>query len=420
MPVPRLPLDVVRLVLDRLADDMTGEHTRLRRTLAPLMMICKEWMPAVLDVVWHEVRITKRNLGLLVRTLLHRQDLLDRVRVVRIAADEDRHKDDQNGWYTPPPRDRIMEEMQKLYSWERLTLVLHRAVNITTLELPLSSAHSALFTAVTYAVIRTTIVALVVDIVHTVPISDFGFFWQSLSRLPNLSQLRIVNPFWANYWNVGDVDIVAIRDLVIDHSRGEEDDDFDRTDLRPLLQRLDPDALRTLELVDVPMSNVVLELLGEFHGLTRLDIDSSYEADFDGALPVLCKILPRLPRLVELNLTGRESALISSPISLCNFLDALPRSVKHCELEPVVFADWSGGGLTWTWPDAIIDYSAEVTVWLKCPYSLSPYKVDGVIPGASAYVEFRVLRFAAPPYRWQGRCAVSLDPNALMRFCHLT
>ena len=51
MPVPPIPLDVVRLVLEYLPPDVVMAGYAHYRSLAPLMFVCKGWTSLVLDVV---------------------------------------------------------------------------------------------------------------------------------------------------------------------------------------------------------------------------------------------------------------------------------------------------------------------------------------------------------------------------------
>ena len=281
--------------------------------------------------------------------LLSRQDLLDRIRVLRIkyADDEDEATHD----------DRVHDDMHSSgREWDAVPILLNRATRITVLDLPAHVPYSPFLTTAAYASIATTVTALELDILpHDDPGRfDLELFWSCLPRFPHLTRLRIAdetNEPWADA--TGAVPKLHIRRLTLDHGDAHEPDP---QAVRKLLQQLEPTHLHSLELlhpvVRIMESSDPLSLLGGLTSLKRLSMRTIDAEDLVELLPRLCDLLPRLAHLADLELSTTEAlkiqprgrpaevVTVKSPTPLRHLLDALPPSIRRCKVEGLFFDDW--------------------------------------------------------------------------------
>lgn len=350
MSVPPIPLDVVRLILEYLPQDFRAGSLRLYAWLhsraASLMFVCKSWTSVVLDVIWREVCLWPGAWTGMV-PLLSRQDLLDRVRVLRIKYADDATIYD----------DRVHDDMYSSgREWDAVPILLNRATRITVLDLPAHVPYSPFLTTAAYASIATTVTALELDILpHDDPGRfDLELFWSCLPRFPHLTRLRIANETsepWADA--TGAVPKLRIRHLTLEHGDAHEPDP---QAVRKLLQQLEPTHLHSLELlhpvVRIMESSDPLSPLGGLTSLKRLSMRTIDDEDLVELLPRLCDLLPRLAHLADLELSYTEVpdiwprarpanvATVRSPTPLRHLLDALPPSIRRCKVEDLFFNDW--------------------------------------------------------------------------------
>lgn len=252
MPVPRLPLEVVRLILERvwpddLPEGLDDEHDQIRKSaVAPLMFVCKSWTSVALDVAWREVWMSPYTMPQLVPLLLSRPDLLDRVRVLRVKAAG------YGNAYYDRLHDFVYDDRR---DWEGLTLLLHRAKCITVLELPAILPHSSLLATAAHANILTTVTAIEVDLFPNGDVLriDFAVFWDCLSRFPALTRLRFKDGTDAEVVDTATArPKLRLRHLTLDYREARHPEE---TSPARMLQQVDPAHLRSLVLFWPPRAS---------------------------------------------------------------------------------------------------------------------------------------------------------------------
>lgn len=346
MPVPPIPLDVVRLVLEYLPPKVVRGGYPHYRSLAPLMFVCKGWTSLVLDVVWRDVCLSPVDRHRLVPLLLKRQDLLDRVRVLRIKF----------AYPGATYWNRVEESANPMSdSWDGVTLLLHRATRVTILDLDTTLPYSSLLTTAAYASIATTVTTLELDLLARDDLNprDLDSLWTCLSRFPHLTRLSIVDGADRPYATP----TVARPKLQLQHFAldNDEAEDPDPAGTLRMLQQLDPASLHSLELthpgIRAEGSVDPLSGLRDLINLKRLAIWTANDEELVDALPRLCDILPRLTQLAELDLSSdgppqrvtraRPAVVVreKSPIPVRQLLDALPPSIRQCTVNNIYFDD---------------------------------------------------------------------------------
>lgn len=348
MPVPRLPLEIVRLILERfwpdnLSEGFDIEHDETRKSLAPSVLVCKSWSLVALDVAWRDVWMSPSTMHRLVSLLLSRPDLLARVRVLRVkAASYDKSYDQR--------LDDIVYDDRR--DWQGLTLLLHRAKRITVFELPAILPHSSLLATAAHAAVRTSITAIEVDLFPGGDVLqiDFAEFWDCLSRFPALTRLRVKDGTGIEIVDTATArPKLRIRHLTLDYGEAR---DPETTSAFRMLQQVDSAHLRSLAMLWPPtrIENPFdpLSALADLSGLTRLVLRVMDEEELADVLLRLYNILPRLTQLVELHVScgdlaaaqSREMCPEKSPIPLRPLLDALPPSIRRYSISNLYFTDW--------------------------------------------------------------------------------
>ncbi|KAG0656698.1 hypothetical protein C6P46_007000 [Rhodotorula mucilaginosa] len=405
MPVPAIPLDVVRLILEYLPPDVIAARYSQYQSMAPLMLVCKGWTSLVLDVVWREVCLSPFDMHRLVPLLLSRQDLLDRVRVLRIKFDHAQ----TIYWQRVEESSYTMTD-----SWDGVTLLLHRATRVTTLDLDATLPYSSLLATAAYASIATTVTALELDLLARDDIHprDLDSLWTCLSRFPHLTRLTIVDGAERTYADP----TIARPKLRVQHFtlHSYEAEDPDPAGTLRMLQQLDPAPLHSLELthpgIRVEGSMDPLSGLRDLINLKRLAIWTANDEELVDALPRLCDILPRLTRLAELELSSdgppqivspaRPAVVVrkKSPTPVRQLLDALPPSIRRCTVNNIYFDDWKPTRwLLDTRHDLQDDTVA--TVFLRVP---AQHKEGGM-----ELKQHRLVRSAAEPSEWRAMVPVA-------------
>lgn len=408
MPIPPLPLNVVRLVLEYLPPNVVpGEYPHYR-SVAPLMFVCKGWTSLVLDVVWRDVCLSPVDMHRLVPLLLKRQDLLDRVRVLHIRYD-----------YPSAPYWHRVEGSSDFMSdlWDGVTLLLHRATRVTTLDLDTTLPYSSPLATAAYTSLATTVTTLELDLLARDDLlpRDLDSLWTCLSRFTHLTRLTIVDGSDRAYADT----IVARPKLRVQHFTfdNREAEDPDPAGTLRMLKQLDPAHLHSLGLVHpgirVEGSMDPLSGLRDLVSLKRLAIWTANDDELVDALPRLCDILPRLAQLAKLELSSDGAPQIvtrarpfvvvreKSPTPVRQFLDVLPPSIRQCTVNNVYFDDWKPTKWLLDTRDDLQD-GAIVMVWLQVP---APSK-----EGGTEIQQFRLVRSLADPSEWRGMVPVSIPP----------
>lgn len=412
MPIPPLPLDVVRLVLEYLPPNVVpGEYPHYR-SVAPLMFVCKGWTSLVLDVVWRDVCLSPVDMHRLVPLLLKRQDLLDRVRVLHIKYDYP----SALYWHRVEGCSDFMSD-----SWDGVTLLLHRATRVTTLDLDTTLPYSSLLTTAAYTSLATTVTTLELDLLARDDLlpRDLDSLWTCLSRFTHMTRLTIVDGADRAY---ADPTVVRPK-LRVQHftfgTRVAEDPDPAGT-LR-MLKQLDPAHLHSLELVHpgirVEGSMDPLSGLRDLVSLKRLAIWTANDDELVDALPRLCDILPRLTQLAKLKLSSDGAPQIitrarpfvvvreKSPTPVRQFLDALPPSIRQCRVEDLYFDDWKPTKWLFNTRTGLPD-DAVATVSLQVP---APRKEEG-----TEIKEFQLVRSSTDSSEWRAMISASLPVLSLL------
>lgn len=230
---------------------------------------------------------------------------MDRVRVLRIKFD----------YAGTAYWQRVEESLYTMCdTWDGVTLLLHRATRVTTLDLDTAVPYSSLLTTAAYASIARTVTTLELDLLarddHRP--RDLDSLWTCLSRFPHLARLTIVDGADRAYADP----TVARPKLRVQHFTFDtrEAEDPDPARMLRMLEQLDPAHLHSLELVNpgilVEGSMDPLSGLRDLSSLKRLAIWTANDEELVDTLPRLCAILPRVTQLAELELSSDGTSQI--------------------------------------------------------------------------------------------------------------
>lgn len=82
MPIPHLPVEIIRLVLENVVVSLSAARYHDRFAVMELATVCKSWPSIVVDAVLSKVQVSTENIEWLVPALVNRPSLLDRVRAL--------------------------------------------------------------------------------------------------------------------------------------------------------------------------------------------------------------------------------------------------------------------------------------------------------------------------------------------------
>ncbi|GAA6036040.1 hypothetical protein JCM8097_006580 [Rhodosporidiobolus ruineniae] len=323
MPVPPLPLEVVGLIVDSLADSLQGDWPARRENGKNVALVCRAWRSLGANLAWRHVFLeTREQQDSLVKHLRRRKNLGEQVRTFeyRIPEDWQPHLDDLMPGRGAPTRPRpLIHRLDKLCPNLRAFSWRHNYESVE--EVFYNLAHSPLASSLRRLSIGSTA-------------DDYDRLLDQLANFPNLDDLAFDGcaPTWHTSTRTPSLptNLLRIRTLKVHHTVPGADPNRAAVFLHHLLPLLDPTSIRKCSFFLETGTSFPLEWLVNASSVThvRLYLFQPYDST-----PVVLRALstspawPNLSKLTLSRLTGSSdfAPVVPSPLRLAAVLDKLAR-----------------------------------------------------------------------------------------------
>ncbi|GAA6000612.1 uncharacterized protein JCM10292_000509 [Rhodotorula paludigena] len=286
MPIPLLPLELIRLIAEYVVDDL-DEHAG-RAECFRLARVCKAWGTLVQPLAWRTLTVDP---GIDMRPLDY---VLKHPEVLRIVEVVDARCPRLSA------NNKVAVGEISEYHAARLVTLLPWCTSLTDLKLAPCAAPFRLLAATSVlplaSSLKTLALALDVDVFHC------DFVVSCLARFAGLRTLHlfiecdearevVINPSTP-------MSTIPLRELKVGLRNSA---DFERL-LFSLTSRINPLTLYRCALLDFCGSSILFDWLGKCQWLLILEITAFDEETLDNLFEDVCRLLPSLVSLLSLNL----------------------------------------------------------------------------------------------------------------------
>ncbi|GJN92410.1 hypothetical protein Rhopal_005440-T1 [Rhodotorula paludigena] len=335
--IPALPLDVVRLVFDFLADSL--DEASRRAEGARLALIQRAWQEPAYELAWREVTVANvRDKGLLDHLLAHR-NLLGYVRKIEIPSVqgpcptginlcEQRHPLELTHYFLLSP-----EEAQPFRD-----LILS-CPNLLSLELPVSFPNLDLIRELSKSHVAAKLHALDITL-NPEGHFDLVNLHIVLARFIGLDYLQLrpikfENSLWS-YDPQGCMPQLAVATLVVTLT-SQHQDVYVGAFSRMIVALIARSSFRSLMLQNYAGDSALPNWLPTCGNLVDLTLWCASPFDLCHLLQPITQLLPKLYSLQTLLISSQPLYYQLADLPLAAFLHSLPSRVRHAAVYSVAF-----------------------------------------------------------------------------------
>ncbi|GAA6000552.1 uncharacterized protein JCM10292_000481 [Rhodotorula paludigena] len=360
--IPALPLDVVRLVFDFLANGL--DESIRRAEGARLALVQRAWQEPAYELAWREVTIaTVRNTGLRDHLLSHR-NLLDYLRKLETPKVEG-----------PPPalislpeRLRDLELVQDyLMSPEEARPIRDLVLacpNLLSLELPVSFPRFGLIDELSQTLVASKLRSLDITLF---PMRHFNLvnLHVVLARFTGLDylQLRPID-YGASSWSYNPQDRMpqlVVATLVITLTLLRQNV-YVGVFSRMVIALIARSSFRSLMLQNYAGNNTLPNWLPNCGNLVDLTLWCTSPSDLCRLLLPITQLLPKLCSLQTLLISSQPLYCQLANLPLAAFLHSLPSSIRHATVYAIAFVPDGVLAVSLADLQPSLDFPAEATV----------------------------------------------------------
>ncbi|BGP18649.1 hypothetical protein JCM10213_002894 [Rhodosporidiobolus nylandii] len=333
MPVPPLPLELVALIVDHLADDLQGEGSQIEGLRVAL--VCKDWLPLGQALCWRSVVLARGRDDIIVDYLSSRPHLLQLVKHLAILGRFEEEDEAEGGT--------IMSLLERDDDAEELRDLMVACAALSTLGFVTSFTVDFLHVA-SQAAFAVTLSTLHLVLMYGPGVASFSplAFATSLTSFTNLRDLDCKLGFFENQAQPFNPSSTASRQIALDNLSLAETSrmpTFFSTFSSVLAFAINFTALKDLSVEECSGAGVFASWLPSCSRLKTLLFAATDSVALNSFLPALLDILPKLAALEYLvvqnerfdGTDGSLTAKADTPALLpfARLLAALPAELVH-------------------------------------------------------------------------------------------